>query len=349
IDPKGKFTNYIPGTDYDKARLPLSTDDAFLEKILVGATNKAELKKSYQEQMLSQFWRDGTIRVSGREYNGMLGSKCHTAGEMSCLSCHSLHQKSSDQRGGKEWANDMLQASKNNDTGCLQCHEQDKYLSTKHTHHELSSSGSRCMNCHMPHTTYGLLKAIRSHTIDSPKVTAVGRYDRPNACNLCHLDQTLEWTAGHLADWFQQPRPELNEEQKTVAAGPLWILKGDAGLRALMAWHLSWKPAHEAAGTDWIPPYLAVLIDDDYHAVRVIASRTLKQFPDYEQIAYDFLAPAQQRRGPALELIRTWQQKYQTQLQANPQLMIAEQGKPEMQRFQKLLSERDRRPILLAE
>ena len=349
VDPKGRFTNYIPGTDYDKARLPLRMEEEFLEKILEGATNKAELKKGYEEQMLSQFWRDGTIRVSGREYNGMLRSKCHTAGEMSCLSCHSLHQKSSDKRGAKEWADDLLQPSKNNDLGCLQCHEKENYLTKQHTHHELDSSGSRCFNCHMPHTTYGLLKAIRSHSIDSPLVSAVGRYDRPNACNLCHLDKTLEWTAGYLADWFQQPKPALNEEQKTVAAGPLWVLKGDAGLRALMAWHLSWQPAHEAAGTDWIPPYLAVLMDDDYHAVRVIASRTLRQFADYRHIAYDFLAPAQNRRLPALQLIGTWQQKYKSQLQANPELMIAKEGKPEMKRFQQLLNGRDRRPILLAE
>jgi hypothetical protein len=35
---------------------------------------------------------------------------------------------------------------------------------TAHTHHASNSSGNECYNCHMPHTTYGVLSAIRSTT-----------------------------------------------------------------------------------------------------------------------------------------------------------------------------------------
>ena len=131
--PKAGFTNYIPGTDYEKARLPLRMTDEFIDKILAGATNKAALKKDFHKQFLAQFWPDGTIRVAGREYNGLLESSCHTKGEMSCLSCHRLHQSGSDERPRKEWANDMLQPSKQGDQGCLQCHEADAYR-TPQTH-----------------------------------------------------------------------------------------------------------------------------------------------------------------------------------------------------------------------
>ena len=47
----------------------------------------------------------------------------------------------------------------------------------------------------MTATTYGLVKAIRSHLIDSPTVESSLTTGRPNACNLCHLDRTLDWTA----------------------------------------------------------------------------------------------------------------------------------------------------------
>ena len=50
----------------------------------------------------------------------------------------------------------------------------------------------------MPFTTYGLLKTIRSHQISNPSVQATLETGRPNACNLCHLDKTLEWTANAL-------------------------------------------------------------------------------------------------------------------------------------------------------
>ena len=57
-------------------------------------------------------------------------------------------------------------------------------------------------------------------------------YGRPNACNLCHLNQTLAWTADKLHTWYNQPMPELSAEDQNVAAGAQWIIKGDAGLLA---------------------------------------------------------------------------------------------------------------------
>ncbi len=56
----------------------------------------------------------------------------------------------------------------------------------------------RGYNVHMPHTLYGLLKAERRLEIDSPTVAAGVYAGRPNACNLCHLDQTLAWAAERL-------------------------------------------------------------------------------------------------------------------------------------------------------
>src|SRR4029078_8568217 len=111
---------------------------------------------------------------------------------------------------------------------CLQCHADEKYATRGHTHHEASSSGSRCYNCHMPHTTYGLLKAIRSHTIDIPSVAASVQVGRPNACNLCHGDQTLGWTARYLQEWYSIAPPDLEDDQRNISAAVLWALQGDA-------------------------------------------------------------------------------------------------------------------------
>ena len=47
------------------------------------------------------FWPDGTVRVSGREYNGLIESPCFVratdpARTLSCSSCHTLHQTPDD-------------------------------------------------------------------------------------------------------------------------------------------------------------------------------------------------------------------------------------------------------------
>src|SRR5205814_10303265 len=118
--------------------------------------------------------------------------------------------------------------------------------------------------CHMPHTTYGLLKALRSHQISVPSVAVTLDTGRPNACNLCHLDKTLQWTAARLQQWYGTPPPRLSDEQQTIAASLPWMLKRDAGQRALTAWSMGWAPARQASGQSWMPPYLGLLLDDPY-------------------------------------------------------------------------------------
>lgn len=224
-----------------------------------------------------RFWSDGMVRVTGCEYNGIRGNGCFTAGEMSCLSCHKMHQTEDDPRPRSEWTDDQLDLHMNTNQACVQCHEElgDDAQLAAHTNHQAASSGSSCYNCHMSYTTYGLLKAIRSHQIDSPSVATSLETGRPNACNQCHLDKTLAWTANHLEDWYGIERPELNEDETNIAASILWTLKGDAGQRALMAWNLGWTEAHAVSGTDWILPYLAELMIDPYDAIKFIAERSI--------------------------------------------------------------------------
>lgn len=190
-----------------------------------------------------RFWSDGMVRIAGREYNGLIESPCYQRGELSCLSCHTMHQQPDDPRTIKQWADDQLLLDMDGNHACLQCHGSYTENIRQHTHHAADSTGSLCYNCHMPYTTYGLHKAIRSHQIDSPTVTASLKTGRPHACNQCHLDKTLLWSAQHLQKWYGQTIPDMSQDEKTVAASLLWLLRGDAGQRALMAWNLGWDSA----------------------------------------------------------------------------------------------------------
>ncbi len=246
----------------------------------------------------SLFWPDGMVRVGGREMNGLVESPCYQRGEMTCLSCHSMHKAGDDPRSYEQWADDQLQSGMRGNGACLQCHKSLAANIEGHSHHPAGSSGSECMNCHMPYTSWNLMKATRQHEIDIPSVRATLRTRRPNACNACHIDQTLSWSARKLFKWYQQKVPKLSRDEKTIAASLLWLLKGEAGQRALAAWYLGWPAAREASGSDWIAPHLAQLLEDPFDVVRYAAAASLRSLPGFEEFEYDYLRRYWWSSGP---------------------------------------------------
>ncbi len=307
------------------------------------------------EFVRGSFWPDGMIRVSGREYNGLLDSPCFRQATdpgrtLSCFSCHTLHKTADDPRSVAEWA-DTHQVSTEGDgnQACLQCHEPMAEQVTAHTRHGADSSGSRCYNCHMPYTSYGLLKTIRSHTVSSPSATESVELGRPNACNLCHLDKTVAWTADRLDEWYGTPVPPLDDDDRTVAAALLWLWRGDAGLRAITAQAMGWSPAQEISGTSWMPPHLAEALGDPYEAVRFIAARSLRSLPDYANLSFDFVGPEQARVDTALRLMQEWRADPRSRRRRDPELLFDGDGVPRLDAMRRLFDQRDRRGLFLRE
>ena len=222
------------------------------------------------DDIVSRFWLDGVNRSTGREFMGVRDSPCYRRGELSCLSCHSMHESD---------PNDQLTAGMDTNEACFQCHAGFRDRLTEHTHHAADSSGSLCYNCHMPHTNYALFKATRSHQVTNPVAQSIEHKSRLNACNLCHLDQTLAWTANKLEDWYGQPVPSLQTDEHEISAWALWALRGDAGQRVVAAWHPRWNAAQEASGTDWLRPVLDELAKDPYAAVQHVATASQKRLP----------------------------------------------------------------------
>jgi hypothetical protein len=62
------------------------------------------------EALSTHFWSDGQVRVSGREYNGLVESPCFVRGtgarRLACTSCHELHAPPG--RAASGWATDQL-------------------------------------------------------------------------------------------------------------------------------------------------------------------------------------------------------------------------------------------------
>ena len=291
------------------------------------------------------FWPDGMVRVSGRDYNGLLESPCYRGGQFSCLSCHSLHESDPD---------GQLARNRTDHRACTQCHDRfgEESAVTAHTHHTANSSGSQCYNCHMPHTTYGVLKAIRSHQVSSPKVADELATGRPNACNLCHLDKPLAWTANQLALWYRQPLPDLSKDQTEVADAVRLALAGDAGQRVLIAWHLGWDPALQVSGKRWLPPVLGQLLDDPYAAVRCVAERSLKRLaPHLVPGGYDYAASPDSRPPIHTQLFEQWRRELPAGSDPNLPVrsMVHADAAATQNGFRLLIDQRDDKPVRLRE
>lgn len=324
---------YAEGTEYWKRKdleshRPLIPGEKLRELNPAASAEDA----AHAEALSGYFWRDGQVRVSGREYNGLVHSPCYERGQLSCLSCHSMHKMTS--------TDDQLAPRMQRNDACYQCHREFEAKLVQHTHHSANSSGSLCYNCHMPHTTYGLMKGIRSHQIISPTVKSSIDTGRPNACNLCHLDQTLAWSARHLNAWFRQPMPAVTGDFVDMPASVVWLLRGDAGQRALTAWHMGWEPARQTSGTNWMAPLLAEALDDPYAVVRHIAERSLRRVPGFATMDYDYVQTPDHRAAMTRKIV----QRCSTDISAR-----AERKTISPQQVSALRSQRDDRPMNLLE
>lgn len=341
--------SYRAGTDLEKTHFVLqpsrNLDTAMMRKIL----------DSDPTAIQDSFWPDGMIRVSGREYNGLIDSPCFKDARdeqrtMSCASCHTMHKTAEDPRSIEVWADThQVSAGMGGNEACLQCHATFRSNLTSHTKHQTDSAGSSCYNCHMPYTSYGLLRALRSHQISSPTTAVSVRTGRPNACNLCHLDKTLAWTSEYLEKWYGTPQTPLAQDERTIVASMLWLLRGDAGQRALVAWSMGWPAAQRASGTSWMAPSLGILLNDPYAAVRFIAYRSLRSVPGFAEFNYDFIGPPEQRPSEGTRVLEDWRRSdLLAQSRNSPALLLEPDGS--MKNFvARLLRQRDQRRFDLRE
>jgi predicted CXXCH cytochrome family protein len=340
LEKNGFTKSFRPGELLDESRVIVRYNEA--RKQAHRRDEQLNPGERRPDSTADSFWNDGTHRVAGREYNGMTNSGCFQRGKLTCLSCHSMHNYRE--------PNDQLSETLSGNDACLQCHKNFAERISQHTRHKADSTGSSCYNCHMPHTTYGLFKGIRSHRIDSPNSNKIAVSNRPNACNLCHLDQTLQWTVDNLHKWYDQPKVDLDKDNQTIAASILWLLKGDAAQRAIAVWSAGWKPARDASNPDWTIPYVAELLTDPYPANRFMASQTLKNLNVPFDSTYKFWGSEEDGQMERKRVIEAWQNTpRKNQPQRNQRLLLDLEGRPIRRELDRLLRLRNTKPISIAE
>ena len=275
---------FLPGLDLHATSHVLRYETAHESPCMEGIEDETIIK-TYLDGV---FWSDGHTRVTGREYNGITSSECYLQGTLTCISCHDLHGADPDAMIAPEAKGDEL---------CQGCHSAALGYGPLHSQHRPDSSGSRCVSCHMPRDTYGLLHVTRSHHISSPSVSSDLDAGRPNACSLCHANQSLSWVAEQLTTHWRigSGAPHVLRE----AHIPRLLLTGDAGQRALAAAALG-DPS-QAGLLDWQAPLLLASLDDPEPAVRYVVKEALKGL-QHELGGYDYLAPT----GSSHAQVRQW-------------------------------------------
>jgi hypothetical protein len=227
------------------------------------------------------------------EYSDAMLGSCYS--QLRCIDCHAPHEAT-----GPQWPRSPQQ----DDASCTRCHSQfgsDDEIA-RHTHHAAGSSGSRCMNCHMPRINEGLQDVVRTHTIFSPTNAEMIEANHPNACNLCHTDRPIDWTLEHLGKWYGAAYSEeaiaeaYPDRSGPVAAGwmqsdyePVRLVGADAACRAGDRRHL---------------PELLQMLDDPFLLNRQFTSSGLEKMLeiDLEAEGYRFFMSPEERAEPLRQL-----------------------------------------------
>lgn len=140
---------------------------------------------------------DGQIQDEVYVYGSFLQSKMYDKG-VTCSDCHDAHSAGL-------WAD--------GNAVCTQCHNMDgdprfpslplaDFDSPSHHHHAQGSAGAQCVSCHMTEQVYMGNDWRADHSFRIPRPDLNAETGAPDACTSCHADQTPDWAAAQLRNWF---------------------------------------------------------------------------------------------------------------------------------------------------
>jgi len=222
------------------------------------------------------YYADGQILEEDYEWGSFLQSKMYRE-RVTCSDCHDPHS--------------ARLPSDNLHSVCGKCHSLAKFGAQQHHHHNPTSAGALCVNCHMPTRTYMVVDARRDHSFRVPRPDFSITYGTPNACNQCHKDKPNSWAADTVAKWYgpnrrQEPHfvtaLDAGRHGLTTAEKSLTVLISDSSQPAIArATALNLLPAYLTPSS--IPAVRTALGDTDA-LVRREAVRALEPLPPPDRL-----------------------------------------------------------------
>jgi hypothetical protein len=175
---------------------------------------------------------DGTALRNSSEAIDLAASTCRG---VACTDCHDPHR--ADARADEARAV----------AACTHCHDALADAANARMHAGDGHAGASCLDCHMPRVVMGIDRFVRTHRIAVPADPRLLADAAPNACNACHLDRSLAWTAQALHDGWDTnlPSAALSDE----AAGEVWLASPRPAFRVFAAHAYARSPLGAAMRT----------------------------------------------------------------------------------------------------
>ncbi len=153
------------------------------------------------------YYADGQILDEDYEFGSFTQSKMYI-NNVRCSNCHDSHSLKLKFEGNKL---------------CTQCHLSEKYDNKQHHFHKNANEkgesvknkfgelipvgeGALCVNCHMPGKYYMGIDFRRDHSFRVPRPDLSIKYNVPNACNDCHAEKSLPWSADFIRKNYGEQR-----------------------------------------------------------------------------------------------------------------------------------------------
>jgi predicted CXXCH cytochrome family protein len=158
------------------------------------------------------YFGDGQQNAEVFILGSFLQSKMKAKG-VTCSNCHEPHSNALVAEGNAV---------------CTQCHNEAgrgdfptlrkaKYDTPAHHHHEAGSEAAQCVTCHMPERSYMLIDPRRDHFFRKPDPLQSKAAGAPDVCTTCHTDETPEWAAGRIAEWFPDQDRSWQDRSALIA------------------------------------------------------------------------------------------------------------------------------------
>lgn len=201
----------------------------------------------------ARLFPNGASQCNSREGLDFRRGAC--ASQMRCVDCHEPH--TAGPPAGAPVNPDHLAL-------CVTCHERlgDPAAAAAHARHP-AGAGVSCLDCHMPRYTQGLGGLVRTHRICLPVEKPMAAAASANACNLCHLDKSLDWTLRELEKGWNQDAVGGDRRgappDRATPLGLVWLRGADPGLRLLAAQSYAGSPL----GKTVLPDLLRALDDPE--------------------------------------------------------------------------------------
>jgi len=156
------------------------------------------------------YYPDGQVKEEDYEFGSFMMSRMGNHG-VTCLDCHNPHS-------GK------LLLPVDNNALCLSCHAPPAQRGAipidvaTHSHHQPGTPGARCVDCHMPLTTYMGRDVRRDHGFTIPDPLLTKELGVPNSCNRCHQDESADWAIQTTEKWYGDKMERPTRERALIIA-----------------------------------------------------------------------------------------------------------------------------------